>query len=244
MKTTKLILIICIMISRISLFSQTSEDYYNQAKDIDPQSKAEVKKAIDLVNKSLDLDPKYKKALILRAKLYDVSANYKGEITDLSLLIQIDSSAATTYYKARAKAYVMKKDPESAISDYNTAFKKDTSLTECIYERGKIYIELYSGRKSDLAMNDFNYCIAHGSITIKSQAFVGRGRIYEGLEKTDKAMNDYNTAMKINPMNVDVYLYRGLLKVGLGQDGCYDLLKYRQMDGPGAQDYLSRFCQK
>ena len=239
----KLILIACLMMLQVSLFSQTSDDYYNQAKQIDLKSNTEKKQAITLLNKALIVDAKNKNALILRAKLFNDINNYKGEIVDLTSLIQIDSSDVS-YYETRAKAYLMNNDPEKAISDYTFAFKKDTSKYECIYERGKIYLELFLEKKSEQAMNDFNYCIYHASITIKSLAYVGRGRVYEGLGKTKKAMDDYNTAMKINPLNKEVFLYRGLLKLSLNQDGCYDLQKYREVGGEGAQDYISKYCQK
>lgn len=239
----KILLFSCLMMLQLSLFSQTSDDYYNQAKQIDIKSKTEIKQAIDLLNKAIGIDSKNKNALILRAKLFDDISNYKGEINDLTSLIQIDSNN-TSFYKNRAKAYKMKNDPEDAIIDYTKAFKEDTTSYECIYERGKIYLELFLEKKSEQAISDFNYCIAHASITIKSLAYLGRGRVFEGLGKINKAMDDYNTAMKINPLNKEVFLYRGLLKLSLNQDGCYDLQKYREVGGEGAQDYISKYCQK
>ena len=231
------------MMLQVSLFSQTSEDYYNQAKSIDLKSNTEKIQAIKLLNKALSIDQKNTNALIFRAKLFDDITNYKGEISDLTSLIQIDSNNAS-FYKTRARAYLMKNDPEDAINDYSKAFKKDTTSYECIYERGRIYLESFLEKKSEQAISDFNYCISHASVTIKSLAYLGRGRVFEGLGKNNKALDDYNTAMKINPLNSEVFLYRGLLKLSINQDGCYDLLKYRDVGGEGAQDYISKYCQK
>jgi tetratricopeptide (TPR) repeat protein len=196
-----------------------------------------------LLDKAISLDPAYEDALDLRAELYEKQASYKEEIADLTTLIKIDSVNAE-YFKKRAAAYVLKNEPDKAISDYSYAFSLDTSMVDCILERGKIYGEVFLEKKSQQAIADFTYCINHGSVTIKSQAYVGRGRVYENLEKFDKAMADYNAATNVNPLNKDSYLYRGILKISLNQDGCHDLLKYRDMSGPGAQDYLNKYCAK
>jgi tetratricopeptide (TPR) repeat protein len=196
-----------------------------------------------MIDKSLALDPKYTDALVLRAAAYSELSKYKEEIADLSTLIEIDSARAQ-YYKARAKAYALKKDYENAISDYTTAYNKDTTYIGCILERGKIYMDIYIEKKSQFAFDDYNFCIIHGSVTIKSLAYLNRGRLNDNLGNTGKAIDDYNTAAKINPLNSEIYLYRGLLKMSLNKDGCYDLLKYRDMGGANAQDYLNKFCRQ
>jgi tetratricopeptide (TPR) repeat protein len=239
----KTFIIAFLFIAALRVFSQTAEEYYSQASALDYTIKDDAKKAISLLTKAVASDPFYKAALELRAQIYELQEMYKEEISDLTLLIKSDSTYAG-YYKKRAKAYLLKKEQEKAIADYTKAYSIDTSMIECIYERGKIYEEYFVDKKAQLAFDDFNFCIAQASINIKSLSYVGRGRVYENQEEFDKAMSDYNTAIKVNPFCKEAFLYRGILKLSLNQDGCYDLLKYREMYGDNAQEYLDKYCYK
>ncbi|MFH0867204.1 MAG: tetratricopeptide repeat protein [Bacteroidota bacterium] len=239
----RIFFILLLFIAALPVFSQTAEEYYNQADALDYSSKDDAKKAISLLTKAIDARPDYKDALLLRAEIYELQGMYKEEISDFTTLIKTDSTYAG-YYKSRAKAYLLKNETEKAISDYTKAHNIDTSMTECIYERGKIYGDFFVSKKAQLAIDDFTFCIAQGSISIKSLSYVGRGRVYENQEDFDKAMTDYNTAVKVNPFCKEAFLYRGILKLSLNQDGCYDLLKYREMYGDNAQDYLDKYCYK
>lgn len=243
MITRKITFLLLFLIFSFGMFAQTAEEYYKQALDLDYSKKDEVKKAFAFLQKAIALNPEYEDAIDLRAELYDKQESYKEEIIDLTSLIKLDSANAQ-YFKKRAAAYVRKNEPEKSITDYSTAFNLDTSLIDCIYERGKIYGEFFVEKKSQQAIADFTYCINHGSVTLKSQAYVARGRLYENLEKFDKALADYNAATNVNPLNPDTYLYRGILKISLNQDGCRDLMKYRDINGPDAVEYLKKYCAK
>jgi tetratricopeptide (TPR) repeat protein len=224
-------------------FGQTAEDLYKQADAIAGTSKDELKQKIMLLTQAVTLKSNYNEAFLLRAKTFVEQKAYKEAITDYSTLITLDSANAL-YFKYRAKTYNLKGEPEKAITDYTTAYTKDTSMIDCIYERGNLYNEFFVAKQAQKAMDDFNFCIKNGSLNIKSKAYVGRGRVQENTEQPEKALADYNTALKVNPLNAEAYLYRGLAKLSLNQDGCYDLLKYREMNGIGAQDYLNRYCTK
>jgi tetratricopeptide (TPR) repeat protein len=239
----RILAIIIILTASLKLFSQTAEEYYTQAEALDYSVKDDAKKAIALLTKAIAADPAYIKAIILRAEIYDGQALYKEEISDLTTLIKTDTAYAG-YYKKRAHAYLLKGEAAKAISDYTEAYSIDTSMIECVYERGKIYGEIFYEKQSQSALFDFNLCIEKGSISIKALSYVGRGRVYENKEEFEKAMADYNTAVNVNPFCKDAFLYRGLLKLSLNQDGCNDILKYREMGGPNAQDYMDKYCYK
>jgi tetratricopeptide (TPR) repeat protein len=224
-------------------FGQTAEDLYKQADGITGTSKNDLKQKTTLLTQAITLKSNFKEAFLLRAKTYEDQKAYKEAIADYSTLIALDSANAL-YFKYRAKTYRLKGEPEQAIADYTTAFNKDTSLIDCIYERGNLYNDFFVEKQAQKAIDDFNLCIKNGSLNIKSMAYVGRGHVQENLKQFDKALIDYNTALKVNPLNAEAYLYRGLIKMELNQDGCYDLLKYRDMNGIGAQDYLNRYCTK
>lgn len=227
----------------LQLFSQTAEEYYLEANKLDTATKDGAKEAITLLTKALDEKPLYTDALLFRFKLYQSQEMYKEEIADITSLIKIDSTSAG-YYKMRANAYSLKKDPENAIADYTKAYSIDTSMIECIYERGNVYVEFFIDKKAKLAIDDFTYCIAHSSISIKALSYVGRGRVYAEQEDYDKSISDYNTALKVNPFCKEAFLYRGILKISANENGCYDLLTYRQMYGYKAQKYLDKYCPK
>lgn len=239
----KIIVSVCFCFASIMLYSQSAEELYGQAEAMDHSKKEDAKKAITLLTKAVEQDPSYKLALELRASIYELQGMYKEEITDLTTLITMDSTYAG-YYKTRANAYKLKSELEKAISDYTKAYALDTSMIECIYQRGKIYGDYFSSKKYQKALDDFDFCISHATISVKADAYVGRGRVYENQEEFEKAISDYNTALKVNPLCKEAYLYRGILKLALNQDGCYDLLKYREIGGADAQDYLNKYCYK
>lgn len=223
--------------------AQNVEDYYSEAQEIDFTKGDNAKKAISLLNNIIEKDSNFTKAILLRAKIYEWQGFYDKEITDLSLLIEKDS-LESTYYMLRAKAFVLKKDAKKAIDDFTKAFRIDTTMIECIYERGLVYTNLFKGKKDKEALIDFNYCINQSSINYKSLAYVGRGTLYEIKGDFTNALNEYNTAIKINPLLKEAYLSRGILKINLNQDGCNDLLKYRDLNGLNAQEYLNKYCYK
>ena len=223
--------------------AQNVEDYYSEAQEIDFTKGDNAKKAISLLNNIIEKDSNFTKAILLRAKIYEWQGLYDKEITDLSLLIENDS-LESTYYMLRAKAFVLKKDAKKAIEDFTKAFRIDTTMVECIYERGLVYTNLFKGKKDKEALSDFNYSINKSSINYKSLAYVGKGKLYEINGDFTNALNEYNTAIKINPLLKEAYLSRGILKINLNNDGCNDLLKYRDLNGLNAQEYLNKYCYK
>jgi len=225
------------------LKAQNVEDYYSQAQEIDFTKDDNAKKAIMLLNKAIEMDSNFTKAILLRAKIDEWQGLYDKEIMDLTLLIKNDS-LESHYYMLRAKAFVLKKEAKKAIDDFTKAFSIDTSMVECIYVRGLVYTNFFKGKKDKEALIDFNYCINQSSINYKSLAYVGRGTLYEIKGDFTNALNEYNTAIKINPLLKEAYLSRGILKINLNQDGCNDLLKYRDLNGTNAQDYLNKYCYK
>ncbi|HNW97194.1 MAG TPA: hypothetical protein PKK00_02135 [Bacteroidales bacterium] len=239
----KIISVLFFCVITVAIYSQTAEEYYTQAKETDYTEKGNAKKAISFLNKAIESNPNYKEALVLRAKIYEWQGSYDNEIKDISTLIKSDS-LKPEYYKLRAIAYALKTEAEKAIDDYTKAYNLDTSMIDCIYERGMIYYNSYKGKKDQLALADFNFCINYASLNYKSLAYIGRGKLFENQGDLVNAINEYNTAIKINPLCKEAYLARGILKISQNQEGCYDLLKYRDLNGPNAQEYLNNYCYK
>jgi tetratricopeptide (TPR) repeat protein len=86
----------------------------------------------------------------------------------------------------------------------------DTCVYKGYYSKDpKTQIEYYS--QALLLWKD-----AYG-IKIKSAIYVNRGSAYKNLKQYDKAINDYNKAIELNPADADAYYDRGIIYYYLKQ---------------------------
>lgn len=188
MKRATFLSFICLLISifSVSAFAQynspkkpekspeTAEEWYEYARWADFYEKDD-KKAIDAINKAIELKPYYVNAYHLRGVIRLYNDDYKGAIEDFDVVIQYKPDATNTYM-LRAEAKIqLNKDLDGALADYDLLIanlKADNSrIYNASFGRGILrYMKGdYDGAISDFTdtakMNINNSCLFYRGLT-------------------------------------------------------------------------------
>ena len=155
-------------------------------------AKNKLEKALEYLNKAIDVYPDCYKFYNCRATLYETFNNTKQAIEDLTKSIQLNPKSSFAY-NFSGLLYCMKFDDfKKALADYTKAIEVNPNNYEGYYNRANIYSqeELY-----DLSIKDYSI-----SIKLKPdyfQAYTNRGKDYCYIKEFEKAENDFLTALDI-----------------------------------------------
>lgn len=137
--------------------------------------------------------------------------DYTGAIADYNSAIRINPAYAKAYMM-RGNAYDKLGDQHKAITDYTLAIQFDSSYADAYFNRGFTNAKL---KKFKEALADFNAVIAHDSTY--ADAYVERGNVKTKLVyyTNREIMDDYDKAIKINPVHTIALFNRGLVKMNM-----------------------------
>ena len=194
--------------------------------------KKDYDRAIADFNQAIRLDPNDEVAYLIRGRMYDkVKKDYDKAIADYSEAIRLDPDYADAY-NYRGNAYRDKKDYDRAIADYNQAIRLNPNNTDTYFNRGVTY---YDKKDYNRAIADWesvlkinpNHAYARNNLeAVKKQlnsnssgspndadAYYNRGGAYAMKGDDDRAIEDFNQAIRLNPNYAKAYSGRGLLYV-------------------------------
>jgi tetratricopeptide (TPR) repeat protein len=98
--------------------------------------------------------------------------------------IDVANRLRISFLQSEAREHALNNDFDAALADINMAFE--------------VYSDtLPQGEQPDLAF--------------LASLYVQRGQVYLLLYEWDKVLDDYNTALELDPMYADAYYYRGVL---------------------------------
>jgi tetratricopeptide (TPR) repeat protein len=122
-----------------------------------------------------------------------------------AIRIKPDFSAAFIH---RGDTYRKKKELDIAISDYSEVINGDFHEKELAYlKRGKLYI--YEKKDYMAAINDLTQVInVPLNNDIQVDALIHRGETYLNITDFDKALADFNQAIRLKPNFAESYYYR------------------------------------
>ena len=135
----------------------------------------------------------------------------KGFVEESIKQYHIALKSDTAYsqsYALRAMSYNQAGEYKKSAKDYNRAIKCEPGSRDLYYLRG---VALANAGKYKHAVTDFNSAIQVGTKNDKRLAdiHIRRGNAYHAQKKYAPAIKDYNAAEKLNPVNPDIYAYRG-----------------------------------
>ncbi len=160
-------------------------------------------KAIDDLNKAIELDPNNSQFYLDRVNRYLSLMSYEKAIDDCNKAIELDPNNAE-FYLGRGICYFFLKSYDKAIDDLNKAIEFDPENSIYYVYRGECYLSLQS---YDKAIEDFNKTIELNPENAAS--YSNRGECYLSLQSYDKAIEDFNKTIELNPENAASYSNRG-----------------------------------
>lgn len=173
--------------------------------------KGDFDRAIEDHSEAIRLDPDNERAFVMRGAAWQRKGDYDRAIRDNDEAIRINPKNANAYM-TRGNHYREKLDYERALQDYTSALTLNPDDDALFANR--CYAQALAGRH-ELALQDCNE-----SIRLKPlgnwYALGRRGFVYLLMGQNEKAIGDFDAALKINPNNSVVLFARGLAKTHLG----------------------------
>lgn len=179
----------------IKIDNKFVDAYFNRA--IVYERMDEFNKAINDYTKVISLQPNMYQAYNNQGLLYFGIAEYDNAIKDFSTSIKINDNYAFTYlyrsnaYLVMGKTDLAKADAEKVIELLPNYFKAHQILAQIAFMQ-----------------KDYSKALRHYDFLCESQYeeadnFLGRARVYEAIQKRDKACNDYKKAKELGSKEAD-----------------------------------------
>ncbi len=111
-------------------------------------------------------------------------------------------------YFISGKIFACRKDYIEALEVFNRAITIDKSLTDVIFQRGKVYVEL---DEPDSAINDFSTVLQRKPEYKYAHREKGIALYYN--EDTKAAIDNLNIAIYQNPKDAKAFYFRGIIKI-------------------------------
>ena len=184
----------------ISLAPDSADAYYNRGNAY--LKKNDNDRALADYDQAIKLDPKHERAYHNRSIIYYARKQYSRSIADDSEAIKIDPEEGE-YWFSRGDTYAAVGDLDRAIADYTQGLKLNPKA-------GIVYNSLYS---LYMKKADFDRAVEIESAAIlvwqNEAAFVQRGIAYSAKGVFDRAILDYDQAIKLDPKFAIAYQFRG-----------------------------------
>jgi tetratricopeptide (TPR) repeat protein len=230
-------------------------------------------KGLEYMTQSINLYPTPPN-LQKRGFLYITMKRYPEAVADLTKVLEMDSTVASTFY-GRGLAYYMMNEIDLAEKDLSNYVSKEGGNVQAWNYYGAIkfmkkdyktaldcydkviklkpnFPDAYSNRgmmhhnlgELDLAIADYNEALKIKPDNIN--ALNNRGAAYMTQEKYQEAFNDFDEAIKMKPSYPEAYDNRGKARLKLGDKtgACEDWQKAYSLGITSARESISKYCGK
>lgn len=196
--------------------------------------------AREAFNEAVILQPGFAVAWYNLSRVETLTGDNTAAKAHLDKAILLQENLTKAYFD---RALLNKKtgNPQAALSDYD----------KVIQLRGDFYPEAYLNRGltrkmlGDFkgAMADINRVIENDNFET-SAPFLNRGNLYMVFGMTDKAIEDYTSALTIDDQDAEAYYNRGLAFLILldNASACADLAESNELGYSKAAEMMSYFC--
>lgn len=206
------------------------------------------KNLIAAYSQAINAEPNNSSYYSRRSYLYFQLANekYPPEKTsldkafeDINRAIQLDPDSAYYYNEKGFYLQYGNNDYISAIQTYTIGISKDSLFSECFHNRAHCKERLSDYRG---AIND--YTVLMHQFPNSSVLFEERASAYKQINQFSKALSDYDRAIILNPKDCHTFIYRGKLKIVMGDknSACTDYSKAGELGCWEAYEIIKREC--
>ncbi|MFI1770357.1 tetratricopeptide repeat protein [Thalassobellus citreus] len=221
-------IIIIFIVFPIIILGQANKIIRKGLKTID------LKEKIELFTDAIELEPEKLDAYFYRAIAKNDLGDYYGAIADYSKIILTEPDA-DTYYNRGNSRYSLQ-DFEGAKNDYAKAHELDKRFLDALYSLACVKFDL---GEFDSAIKDFSSYIKE--VPYNSMAYTLRAYAYKSSGNLKSAVQDFNTAVLIEP-NADSYYNRGifLMELNYFKEAKSDLTKSLRLNKNNSYAYFYR----
>jgi tetratricopeptide (TPR) repeat protein len=170
--------------SKVAVAEQDAKKVANEKK---ARMRERSTKAMEALNKAIDLNPKAYEVLAQRATIWAGIGEFDRAIVDASAAIQLDPDQANPYV-TRGVAELSRNDQRRALADFEKVIQLNPELPVGYYFRGVVEAE---NRQFDKSVEDLSKAIRIEPNFIK--AYEIRTKVYEQLGQKDKMSEDIET---------------------------------------------------
>lgn len=165
--------------------------------------------------------------------------DYEEAVKRYDQYLKVNPDHVKSYYN-RGRAYEELEFEELARADFEKVLELDPDNIQACSSLGGYY---YNKQDYKSASGYYERAISNNKDNPQSHFLKARSDHKMGLKT--KAMDGYNTAIKLNPQYGEAYLYRGALRSFLKQNkgACADFAKARDLKVDKADITYSKFCQ-
>ncbi len=186
----------------------------------------QVDKALDDLNRAIELDPDDPVAYGLRGTILS-KTDRQAAFDDLNRAIELSPEPALAY-SDRGNVYLELGDYEAALADFNQAIALDPDGSFYYLYRSIVYIPLaewqlalddlaeYARRAGDQVPPEVVDLLDQFPLST-AREFSSRGRVYYYLGQYENALTDLEHAITLDPGNAAAYGSRGMVYYDLGQ---------------------------
>jgi lipoprotein NlpI len=152
-------------------------------------------------------------------------------LADMTRAIELAPSFAPAY-AARGELLAHRREYEKALADLNEALRFDPADAETWHQRGDVNDILGRG---DAAIADYGEAIRRNP---RADYYIDRGAAFDKRRDRERAMADYDRALRLEPDNARAHSSRGRMRFERGEfaDAVPDLMKAADLD-PDAPYY-------
>ncbi len=174
----------------VQLLPSDSEAHYTRSKA--HMGKAQHREAIGDLDRALALDPDRVSIYNDRGSAYAMSGDYVNALADFNKAIALD---ANDYMAYSNRANVLSRDRryQEALGDQNQALELNPTYWPALIGRAALYLQ--SGLL-DEAIADCNRAL---DLRPSAGAYFNRGNAYIGKRQYDLAVNDFDSALALDP---------------------------------------------
>jgi len=165
--------------------------------------------------------------------------NYKEAVDAYTERLSTKPKDVDALY-SRGRAYEELGDLEKAKQDFEAGFKLDPKNIQLLLSLSNLYQKQDNFERS-LLYADYAVEVPGAPAT----AYFMKGRAMHQLGKTDEALKEYSTAIKMDDKYGQAYYYRGVLKYATKKQksACADFRTASSLKYKAADQAIEKYCQ-
>ena len=172
-------------------------------------------RAIHDADEAIRLDRKFVNAYILRGGAYGMLGEFQQAIKDMDKALRFKRNDATTYY-ARGAAYAQLERPHRAIRDLNEAIRlmRNRRVSASRHIRASYHRRGIPYGHDDFEPLDMDKAQRLGF----AMAYYQRGAAYADLGQFQRAIKDFDEAVRYDPRDGEAFACRAAVNAMLGKE--------------------------